>query len=117
MPATEDHVRRYYELVDAEDYEALFDLFSDDIVYHRPGQPPIEGAADFRDFYYEGRPLEDGSHEVLRVVVDGDTAVVQGRFTGRQGDDRVDFGFVDIHEFEDSGTIARRWTYTDRDEV
>lgn len=116
MPASEATVRRYYDLVDAEDYETLYELFSDDIVYYRPGQSPIEGKAAFRAFYEEGRPLEDGSHEVLRVVVDGDTAAVQGRFSGVQNDEPVDFGFADVHEFDDE-TIARRWTYTDRDEV
>ena len=111
-------VRRYYEVVDAEAYEELFDLFADDVVYERPGQPPIEGKAAFREFYETGRPLEDGSHEVHSVVVDSPTATVavRGTFSGKQNDERVRFGFADFHEFED-GVIARRYTFTDRDEV
>jgi ketosteroid isomerase-like protein len=50
------------------------------------------------------------------VVADGSTVAVRGRFTGRQGERDVDFGFADFHEFED-GLIARRYTFTDRDEV
>ncbi|GAB6880563.1 nuclear transport factor 2 family protein [Halorubrum gandharaense] len=136
-------VRRYYEVVDAEAYEELFDLFDDDVVYERPGQPPIEGKAAFREFYETGRPLEDGTHEVHSVVVnppnetasdDGDgsdesgddhtnatapagpTVAVRGTFSGIQDGDRVSFGFADFHEF-DGGVIARRYTFTDRDEV
>ncbi|WP_058366560.1 nuclear transport factor 2 family protein [Haloparvum sedimenti] len=114
-------VRAYYDHVDAEAYEDLFALFAEDVVYERPGQDAIEGMEAFREFYFEGRPLEDGRHEVHRVVADGDgldgtTVAVRGTFSGVQDGETVSFGFADFHEFED-GLIARRDTYTDRDEV
>ncbi|PSP75450.1 ketosteroid isomerase [Halobacteriales archaeon QS_1_68_20] len=111
-----DRVRAYYDRIDAEDYEAVFDLFADDVTYHRPGQEPIEGIDDLRTFYLEERPLSDGEHEVREVVVDGDTATVRGRFTGEQAGETVAFGFADVHRFED-GVIVERHTYTDRDTV
>ena len=110
-------VRSYYDLVDAGDYDRLVELFAEDVTYHRPGQPAIEGRAALREFYETGRPLSDGSHELADVVAgDGAAVAVRGRFAGRQDGDRVAFGFADLHRFAD-GVIAERWTYTDRDEV
>ncbi|WP_224332345.1 nuclear transport factor 2 family protein [Haloprofundus halobius] len=109
-------VREYYDLVDAGQYDDLVALFSEGVRYERPGQEAIEGRDALLAFYEKGRPLEDGSHEVHDVVVDGDTAAVRGTFTGRQNGDDVTFGFADFHVFE-GGEIARRYTFTDRDEV
>ncbi|WP_418280072.1 nuclear transport factor 2 family protein [Halorubrum sp. DTA98] len=118
----ESLVRRYYDLVDDGAYEALFHLFTDDVVYERPGQEPIEGKESFETFYRAGRPLDDGTHEVHAVVVeresedDDPTVGVRGTFSGTQHGERVRFGFADFHEFE-GDRIARRHTFTDRDEV
>ncbi|WP_135828874.1 ester cyclase [Halorussus halobius] len=110
-------VRDYYDYVDAEEYESLFDLFADDVTYDRPGQSSLSGMAEFREFYLEDRPLEDGSHELHDVVAAGDTVAVRGEFSGVQDGSEVSFGFADFHRFDDEGRIAERWTYTDRDEV
>lgn len=115
--ADPDAVRAYYDYVDAEDYDALFALFAEDVTYERPGQPAIEGMNDFREFYHEGRPLEDGSHEVHDVVADGDTVAVRGTFSGVQDGTEVSFGFADFHVFDADGTIGHRYTFTDRDTV
>ena len=112
----ESVVRRYYDLVDAERYDDLVALFAEDVRYERPGQEPIEGRDALRTFYEEGRPLDDGAHEVHDVIVDGGTVAVRGTFSGRQDGERVAFGFADVHEF-DGGSIACRHTFTDRDEV
>ncbi len=109
-------VRTYYELVDAERYDDLVALFADDVRYERPGQQAIEGKPALRTFYEKERPLEDGSHEIYTVVVAGDTVAVRGTFSGRQAGADVEFDFADFHEFED-GEIARRYTFTDRDEI
>lgn len=109
-------VREYYDLVDAEEYDDLVALFAEDVRYERPGQGAIEGRAALRKFYLDGRPLEDGSHEVHDVVVDGETVAVRGTFSGTQNGESVSFDFADFHEFED-GKIRRRYTFTDRDEV
>jgi ketosteroid isomerase-like protein len=109
-------VRRYYELVDAQQYDELVSLFASDVRYERPGQSSLEGRAALRAFYEHDRPLENGSHELHAVVPDGQTVAVRGSFHGLQNGDRVAFGFADFHEVED-GLIARRYTFTDRDEV
>ena len=110
-------VHSYYERVDDGDYDGLLALFADDIVYERPGQESIDGRDALERFYRAERPLSDGEHEVLAVVVDGDTAAVRGRFSGRQDGERVAFGFADFHTVDAEGLIARRVTYTDRDTV
>ncbi|CQH50501.1 DUF1486 family protein [Halobacterium hubeiense] len=111
-----ERVHEYYDAVDADRIDDLLDLFADDVVYDRPGQPPIEGKAELEAFYREGRPLEDGSHTVHDVLVDGSRAAVRGTFSGVQDGEDVEFGFADVHVFED-GRIAERYTYTDRDTV
>lgn len=111
-------VRKYYELVDAGRYDDLVELFTEDVRYERPGQGAIEGREALRAFYEDERPLEEGSHEVRDLVVDGDAIAVHGSFAGRQAGEDVTFGFADFHELNDDGdAIARRYTFTDRDEV
>ena len=118
MPTADpEKVRQYYEYIDAEDYESVFSLFAEDVTYERPGQANLSGMAEFREFYLEDRPLEDGEHEIYHVVADGDTVAVRGEFSGTQGDGEVSFGFADFHRFDDAGRITARWTYTDRGEV
>ena len=113
---TEATVREYYTLVDAGDYEALVDLFAEDVRYERPGQGVITGRDQLRRFYHEERPLENGAHEVHDVVATDDRAAVRGRFTGELDGEAVAFGFADFHEFAE-GQIVRRYTFTDRDAV
>lgn len=110
-------VRKYYERIDAEDYESVFELFAEDVTYERPGQSNLSGMEQFRAFYLEERPLSDGKHEIHHLLADGDTVAVRGQFTGAQDDEEVTFEFADFHEFDDEGQISKRWTYTDRDEV
>lgn len=107
----------YYDRVDAGDTEALLELFADDVRYERPGRGAIDGIEELREFYERDRPLDDGSHEVDRLIVEDDYAAVRGRFSGRQDGERVEFGFADHHEFDDEGLITDRWSYTDRDTV
>lgn len=116
MADREAVVRRYYRLIDAGDIEELVALFAEDVTYVRPGHEAIVGRDALERFYRNERPLEAGSHEVDAVLVDGDRVAVRGRFSGRQGDRQVTFGFADFHEFEGEH-IARRYTYTDRDTV
>ena len=93
-------VRRYYELVDEGAYDELVELFAEDVRYERPGRAAIEGREALREFYEEGRPLDEGRHELELVVADGATVAVRGRFSGRQGDESVAFAWADFHEFE-----------------
>ncbi|KYH27422.1 snoaL-like domain protein [Halalkalicoccus paucihalophilus] len=117
MSANEEAIREYYEYVDDEAHEDLFSLFSEDVVYHRPGQDPIEGIEEFEEFYREVRAIERGTHTVIDLTEDDDTIAVRGHFAGVLEGQQVEFGFVDIHRFDDEGLIEERWTYTDTGRV
>ena len=117
MSADPEVIERYYDYVDREAYEELFDLFADDVTYHRPGQEPIEGIEEFRRFYREIRTIEHGTHAVDELIDDGETIVARGRFDGTLDGRQVEFGFVDVHRFNADGEIESRWTYTDTGRV
>ena len=55
MEELEELVRKYYDAVDGNDLETLFSVFSEDIVYERPGYSTIKGMKDFKDFYRNNR--------------------------------------------------------------
>lgn len=117
MSADPEAIERYYEYVDREAYDELFDLFADDVTYRRPGQEPIEGIDEFRRFYREVRTIERGTHAVDELIDDGETIAARGRFDGTLDGQQVEFGFVDVHRFNDDGEIESRWTYTDTGQV
>jgi ketosteroid isomerase-like protein len=110
-------VESYYRHVDAGNLDAVFDLFADDVVYHRPGQPPLEGLAAFERFYRDERSITDGTHAVQTALVDGDAVAVRGQFTGTMDGDHVELGFAEFYHFDDAGEITARWSFTDRDSV
>ncbi|WP_330633562.1 nuclear transport factor 2 family protein [Halocatena halophila] len=113
----EKTIQSYYKFVDEGDYKNMFSLFTDDIVYTRPGRKPLEGKEEFQTFYLEHRPIGESHHTVDTLYIDGDTAIVQGYFDGTLDGTPVSFGFADIHQFNDDYLITRRWTYTDRGTV
>jgi ketosteroid isomerase-like protein len=115
--STESTVRAYYRHVDDEELEELFALFSESIVYERPGHGEIRGMGEFRRFYLEERSLTAGTHTVDDVVTDENTAAVRGTFEGLQDGSRVEFGFADFLVFDADGQITRRQTFTDRGTV
>jgi len=108
-----DAIRAYYDHVDGEEYESLFDLFAEDIVYDRPGHAPLIGKDAFEDFYLNHRAITDGSHTVDEIFVDGLTVIVRGHFEGLLSGEKVEFGFADIHRCAEDDSIEHRWTFTD----
>ncbi|WP_434531474.1 nuclear transport factor 2 family protein (plasmid) [Haloarcula sp. NS06] len=118
MPQTnEDAVRTYYTAIDAEEYDTVFGLFDENIVYERPGQENIRNKDALKEFYINQRPLSNGAHEISSLINEGETVAVRGTFSGIQGDTKVSFGFADFFVFNETGLIKRRYTYTDRDTV
>ncbi|KAA9396194.1 nuclear transport factor 2 family protein [Haloarcula sp. CBA1130] len=113
----EDAVRTYYTAIDAEEYDTVFALFDESIIYERPGQESIRSIDALKDFYLNHRPLSDGSHKIHSLTSDGETVAVRGTFSGTQADTDVSFGFADFFVFGEDGLIKRRCTYTDRDTV
>ncbi|MFJ9033256.1 nuclear transport factor 2 family protein [Streptomyces sp. NPDC102274] len=104
-------VRRYYELVDAADYETMFGIFCDDLIYERAGTAPLKGIKDFRRFYLAERKISSGRHSLDVIVESGDWVAARGVFTGElRNGQHVTTRWADFHHFR-GDKIWRRYTY------
>ena len=113
-------VRRYYQLVDAQDL-ALLETFHQDATYKRPGYPEFRGQDQLREFYSGERIIDSGSHTISRLFVQDSYVAVEGRFSGTLKDGRtVELAFSDFFDLQDRGgevRIAARRTYFDDQQV
>jgi steroid delta-isomerase len=105
-------VRRYYQLVDADDVTGLIDLFAPDARYHRPGYEPLNGRAELERFYRGERVIASGAHTITAIVAAGLDVAVQGKFKGvlRDGHE-VSLRFADFFSFGPDNLFAKRDTY------
>ncbi|MET9173274.1 MULTISPECIES: nuclear transport factor 2 family protein [Streptomyces] len=109
---TEQHIRRYYELVDVGDVPALVELFDRDAVYRRPGYDPLVGRTELERFYREQRVIKEGRHTLSTTLVHADGAAVHGTFEGTLHDGRtVSLRFADFFTFTDTGRFRSRDTF------
>lgn len=103
--------RRYYQLVDAEDFPAMHDLFTDDCVYERPGYPPLRGRAEMEAFYSGTRVIASGAHRIDELLIDGERVAVHGLFRGTLRDGSAsEVGFADFFTY-DGDLIAHRRSF------
>src|SRR5579875_2733895 len=106
-----DVILEYFRAVDAHDIPGLLAVFHPDIVYERPGYEPFVGIERLRRFYSQERVLATGGHSIERIIIDGDHAVVTGRYVGTTRDgDPVDELWADVYTFQE-GKIRTRRTY------
>jgi uncharacterized protein len=97
--------------IDAREWSRVEKLFSEDIVYERPGYPRFRGRPRVMHFYRRERVITSGQHELHRIVVRGSVAVCWGRFRGnRKNGMPVDIRFADVYRF-DEGRIKHRTSY------
>ena len=113
-PELRASVLRYYRTVDTGAPEDVVALFATDAVYRRPGYAPLVGSEELLAFYAGRRVIASGRHTVDRLLVDADTAAVQGSFRGilRDGE-AVALRFADFFRIDEGGLIAQRDTYFD----
>ena len=106
----EDLVMSYYKFVDTGDFESLYSLFSDDIVYKRCEQE-ICGIEDFMNFYENERKI-NGKHTINNIIVNKKYVVTRGVFTGiNSNNESIELEFADFFEFDISCKINKRFTY------
>ncbi|WP_159944704.1 MULTISPECIES: nuclear transport factor 2 family protein [unclassified Nocardiopsis] len=112
-PDLRERVRQVYARVDSGDIAGLLELFSEDVVYDRPGYPPIVGSPALERFYRGIRVIREGVHTPDAIVADGDGGVaVQGSFRGVLKDGRtVDLRYADFFRAAPDGRFRRRDTY------
>ncbi|GHH42445.1 ketosteroid isomerase-like protein [Streptomyces umbrinus] len=104
-------VRHYYELVDAADYETMFGIFCEDLIYERAGTEPLKGIEDLRRFYLVDRKIKSGRHSLDLIVENGDWIATRGIFTGElRNGETVTTRWADFHHFR-GNKIWRRYTY------
>jgi ketosteroid isomerase-like protein len=105
-------VRRYYQLVDANDVQSLLDLFTPDAVYHRPGYEPLVGRGDLERFYSADRVIATGEHSLTTLVAAGDRVAAHGEFSGTLKDgSQVSLRFADFFTARADGRFTRRDTF------
>lgn len=110
--AMTERVRRYYELVDANDVTGLVALFAPHATYCRPGYPPLVGRLELTNFYEADRVIEQGRHTLSAITADENSVAVQGDFHGRLKDGReVELRFADFFTFDADLCFERRDTY------
>lgn len=104
-------VGAYFAAVDANDFDALLELFDDDIVYERPGYEPMRGKDRLRQFFTTERVIASGKHQIEDILAVGDKATAWGSFQGTSHDgNTLSEKFCDVYEFRNQ-RIYRRSTY------
>ena len=103
-----DRTLRYYRLIDLRQLPQVFALFSRAIFYER-GPLKIKGIVQFRNFYNNLRKLK-GKHQILKIQIIGNQAIVEGRFRGTIQNKQVGFLFTDYLWFKKNGLIRKRKT-------
>ncbi len=107
-----DVVTRYFAAVDAEDWAAVGDLFTDDAELAAVGAPVRHGReAIAAHFPWTLKALPVHHDEPTRIVVAGTVVLVEVHFTGRnRAGDAVVFDAVDVFDLNPDGTAIARLT-------
>lgn len=108
-----DFVSEMFGAIDSGSWHRLGEFFDSEVVYIRPGYPPIRGLADLVDFYANRRVIRSGTHVIEQVVADDSGAVAIGEVDASLRDGRpVHVRFADAYRFRD-GRIVHRHTFFD----
>lgn len=102
-------LRELFKIIDASDWEAFADLLHPDVVYERPGYPPLTGLERVLRFYRSERIVASGTHEIYGIVVEGDAAACWGRVRATLQDGvTADEQFAEVYSFEGEKIKTRR---------
>ncbi|GAB49265.1 nuclear transport factor 2 family protein [Mobilicoccus pelagius] len=106
-------VQGYYDALDRDDVEAALDYFGGEILYRRPGYPPITGLEGIRTYYTRDRKLAGGRHVIREMIVEGSSVAAHGTFEGELKDGgRTTTGFAAFFRFDNAhGRIVEHTTY------
>lgn len=101
-------VAEYFRCLDAEDWEAMEDIWTDDVRLRAVGARPREGRDDVMRYYRRlFDPWEVHHDQPTRVVVAGDVVTVEVTFSGRTRDGvEASFDAVDVFDLRDGRITA-----------
>lgn len=107
-------VAAYFERLNADRIDELLRLFHDDAEVVAPGGPPRRGHAEIADYFRKAlAPYPEHRDAPGRMLVDGEAAAIEIRFTGRLANGaEVTFDAVDVLDVRE-GRIARLTSWYD----
>lgn len=112
-----DTVTRYFELVNADRFDELRELFAADIVLDMAGASRRDGVDAAVAYYARAlAPLPDHVDDPVSIVrsADGRRVAVEIAFRGRTVEGLpVEFTAVDLFDLDDDGRIARLRSFYD----
>jgi ketosteroid isomerase-like protein len=111
----------YFDAINSDRFEALADVFADDVVIQMGPAPERSGTTDAIAFYPKAlAPFPQHLDDPVDVIVseDGRRASVEIAFTGTTADGRlVEFTAVDLFELDDAGRVVRLRSFYDTAKV
>ena len=109
-------VKRYYELVDEGAYDELVELFAEESATSGPDGPQSRAAMRCGSSTRRGGRWRTAATNSSRWSPTARRSRFGAAPLAARTANRVAFAWADFHEF-DGDRIARRYTFTDRDEV
>jgi ketosteroid isomerase-like protein len=115
MHPNEILARREIDLINAEDFEALDDLYTDDLIVHYPGKNPLAGSHPVQEFLarfqavLKGGTLRRKLHDALGT---DDHAVQLLHVTASVGDHSHSWNAVAVMHVRD-GRFSEIWLHVD----
>ena len=107
-----DLIKHLFQIIDAQDWLAIRQVFAEQIVYDRPGYPRMIGIERVLYFYQHERVLRSGKHSLDHILVDNDRGSCWGWFVGHKKDGTpVEISFADAYDFDEPGRIRLRRSF------
>jgi ketosteroid isomerase-like protein len=116
----EERVARIYEVFDSGDMVEYRALFSDEIVWHVPGDNPVSGVYRGPDDYFGtmiGRmaPLDEWSFKLTGIATNqqANAALASVRLIGLRKGKRIDMHGYHMIRLDHHGKIVEGWGFTE----
>jgi ketosteroid isomerase-like protein len=118
MAANEDTVRRWFEAVSAEDFDAAMALVHRDVVVVPPGAGAPHRGADAMRRWIEPDVLRDQVLRPLEIVVGETTALARQCVSARGRASGIELDVISwtVWTFDDDGLVTRLEIYLDHEE-
>lgn len=102
---------KLFAAIDGNRWDDLQSMLAPDVVYERPGYPPIKGISEIMNFYRAVRNVVDGTHDLDVITERNDRIFCHGRFTGRNKSYQlIEVDFCDFYSLS-SGLLSFRKTF------